>query len=311
MTDRAPFISVCIVGYNNADDIVRCLTALSESSYTDFDVVICENGGADSHARLKQRIPAQLPEGQRVEALLAHDNLGYAGGVNEAMRARPDSDGWWVVNPDTQPEADALAALVERIGRGDCHAAGGILYHENGKVQAYGGYWRRWLGRAESIGMGCHADAPVDADAVEARINYILGASMLVDRTFRDALGLMREDYFLYCEEVEWGLRAVNMGMKLGFAPNSRVLHGQGGTTGSADPIKLRPRMPIYMDERNKLHVTRDANPACLPIAMVLTLVLLTLRFATRGAWRQWGYALQGWWAGVRGERGKPSWLNK
>jgi len=311
MTCPAQHISICIVGFHNADDIARCLAALSESTYKHFDVVICENGGADSHARLRQAIPAQLPGGQAVEALLADDNLGYAGGVNEVMRARPDSDGWWIVNPDTQPEAGALAALVERINRGDCHAAGGILYHADGKVQAYGGYWRQWLGRAKSIGMGCHVDASVDVDAIEARMNYILGASMLVNRTFRDALGLMREDYFLYCEEVEWGLRAVKSGMKLGFAPGSRVLHGQGGTTGSADPIKLRPRMPIYMDERNKLNVTRDVNPVCLPIAMLSTLLLLTMRFAARGAWRQWGYALQGWWAGVCGERGKPDWLNK
>jgi hypothetical protein len=60
------------------------------------------------------------------------------------------------------------------------------------------------------------------------------------------------------------------------------------------------------MDERNKLHVVRDISGWRLPIAALATLVLLTLRYAARGAWKQWGYALAGWWAGIRGERGMP-----
>jgi len=39
-------------------------------------------------------------------------------------------------------------------------------------------------------------------------MNYILGASMLIDGTFLSRAGHMRDDYFLYCEEVEWCLRA-------------------------------------------------------------------------------------------------------
>ena len=67
----------------------------------------------------------------------------------DAMRARPDSGAWWVVNPDTLPEPDALSALVERLSRGDCHMVGGVLYNAAGRVQAYGGHWRYWLGRVQ------------------------------------------------------------------------------------------------------------------------------------------------------------------
>ena len=37
-------------------------------------------------------------------------------------------------------------------------------------------------------------------------MNYILGASILAGRRFLEVAGPMREDYFLYAEEVEWGL---------------------------------------------------------------------------------------------------------
>lgn len=302
-------VSICIVGFHNADEIARCVANLGLSTYTDFDVVVTENGGEASHADLVRAVPETLPGGQKVECLLAPGNLGYAGGVNHCILARPDSDAWWVVNPDTLPEPEALAALMERLGKGDVHAAGSLLYHPDGKVQAYGGRWRRWLGRSVSLGQGAHVSDPVDAAAIERRMNYILGASLLVDRTFVDHIGLMRDDYFLYCEEVEWCLRAVAQGFPLGFAPASRVLHGQGGTTGSAAPIRTRPKLPIYMDERNKIHVVRDTGAWRLIIAAPAALALLTLRYAPRRAWKQWGYALAGWWAGLRGLRGVPAWL--
>lgn len=302
-------VSICIVGFHNQEEIVGCVAALAQSTYSDFDIVVCENGGQLSWERLKAALPETLPGGQGVECLNAGANLGYAGGVNTAMRSRPEADAWWVVNPDTLPEPQALAALVERLSRGDCHMVGGVLYNAEGRVQAYGGHWRFWLARAVSIGMGAHVDDPVDAVAVEARMNYVLGASMLVDRAFVRRVGLMRDEYFLYCEEVEWGLRATKMGMKIGFAPQSRVQHDQGSTTGSAGAIRSRNRLPIYMDERNKLNVVRDISAWRLPVAILATLALLTLRYGARGAWRQWGYALSGWWAGVWGERGPPPFM--
>lgn len=303
-------VAVCIVGYRNAGEIADCLDALSRTTYADFEVIICENGGTPAYEELIAAVGNCMPGGQPVTCIDAGANLGYAGGVNVAMRARPGASAWWIVNPDTRPEPEALVELMARLGRGDVAAVSSTLCHPDGQVQAFGGHWRRWLGRAESIGHGSAARHSPPNPSVEARMNYILGASMLVGRSMVDTVGLMREDYFLYCEEVEWGLRARAAGLRFGFSPDAFVIHGQGGTTGSADPLHERPRMPIYLDERNKIHVTRDTAPLCLVTAIPAGLALLSLRYAARGAWRQWGYALGGWWAGVRGERGRPGWLD-
>lgn len=301
-------VVVCIVGFRNAGEIAGCLRALAQSDYRDFEVVICENGGEEAAIRLRAAVPRVLPQGQKVTIIEATSNLGYAGGVNECMRSRPAAAAWWIVNPDTKPSARALASLVKRLARGDCAAVGSVLHHGS-KVQAFGGTWRKWLGRAVSLGNGARLADPVDTAWVEDRMNYILGASMLVGRRMVEAVGLMREDYFLYCEEVEWGLRAVQAGLKLGFAAESFVEHGQGGTTGSGGDIRRRPKLPIYMDERNKVLVVRDCTPFRLPIAAPASLFLLCLRYLPRRAWRQWSYALSGWYAGIRNRRGLPPWL--
>ncbi|KAA9013016.1 glycosyltransferase family 2 protein [Sphingobium limneticum] len=299
-------VCVCIVGYRNAPEIQGCLDALSGCDHHDFQVVICENGGSQAYEALVTLLPGSLNGGQPVTILAAPGNLGYAGGVNHCITSASSADAWWIVNPDTRPQSAALGALVERLQRGDCEAAGSLLYHADGKVQAYGGRWKPWMARCESIGHGRNSADPIEADRVEAGMNYLLGASMLMSRQYVEAVGLMREDYFLYAEEVEWCLRGRHLGMRLGFAPGSRVLHGQGGTTGSARAMKQRPRLPIYLDERNKLNVVRDTSPAKLPVAVTLSLAMLFLRFARRGAWKQLGYGLSGWMAGLRNKRGIP-----
>lgn len=302
-------VAIVIVGFRNLPDIQACLQALAQSTYGDFEVIVCENGGNAAFTELSLALPSSLAQGQAVRLVQAPGNVGYAGGVNIGMRETPDADAWWILNPDTLPDSGALAALAARLGKGDCDAAGGTQYYPGGIVQSDGGQWRPWLARAVSLGHGRRLEAPISAMSLEASMNYITGASMLVSRAFRDRAGPMREDYFLYCEEIEWCLRARSLGLRLGFTPEARVLHNQGASTGSGQSVRNRPRLPIYLDERNKMLVTRDCFASHLPIAALAALILLGLRFLRRGAMRQFGYGLLGWKDGLLGRRGVPDWV--
>src|SRR6185437_165796 len=299
-------VAVAIVGFRNSGDIIACLGALSLATYADFEVVICENGGEHSYRSLVAALPARLPGGQPVRTICAAENLGYAGGVNVCVRASPHADAWWILNPDTVPDSTALEYLVQRLRAGDCELVGGILYGTNGRIQTLGGRWRPWLARAEAIGRGQSADR-VPLQSLERLIDFVSGASMLVSRRFLDVVGPMREDYFLYCEEVEWCLRGHAHGMRIALAPNARVLHHQGSTTGSALPVRRRSWMQVYLDERNKMLVTRDCFPSHITVAISAALLLLLIRYTRHTAIRQLSFALQGWWAGVTDRRGPPS----
>ena len=135
-------VSVVIVGYRNPGDIVRCLAALSGSSHRDFDVVVVENGGPEAFQALVSAVAPQLPGGQAVRFVPAHDNPGFAGGVNRGVAETLDADAWWVLNPDTEPHPEAMARYVARLQAGDCDAVGGTLYLPSGEVQSHGGAWR-------------------------------------------------------------------------------------------------------------------------------------------------------------------------
>jgi GT2 family glycosyltransferase len=301
-------VAVCIVSYKSAADILKCLEGLTNSTWRDFEIVICENGGLRAFEDLMAQLPNHLSPGQPIRAILAEKNLGYAGGVNLCIDNSRDADAWWVLNPDTYPSPGALGAMVSRIQRGDCDAVGNTLQLPNGTVQSHGGLWRKPLARAVSISYGAPiAEAP-DPSRIESVQNYLNGASMLVSRRFVEIAGPMDERYFLYCEEVEWCLRAKALGLNLGFAPEAFVLHEKGTSTGNSARLKGRSKLSVYLDERNRLILTRDRYPALLPIAAPAALALLILRFGRRRAWRQLGYAFLGWCAGLMNRRGAPSW---
>lgn len=300
-------VAICIVGFRNREDIEACLAALTASAHSDFEVVICENGG-DAAADDIARLLSESSLAKRAMLVRAPGNIGYAGGVNLCIDRSPAAEAWWILNPDTLPDPQALARMCARLALGDSEAVGCTVHDPSGRVSSRGGRWNRWLARAISIDHGAVASAS-DEPAIEVRPDYLSGASMLVSRAFVEGVGKMREDYFLYGEEVEWCLRAAARGVRLAVAADANVLHQQGTTTGSVSRMSQRTRMPIYLDERNKLLITRDCFPQVLPIATFGALLMLFLRFGRRGAWAQLGYALDGWWAGVKSERGKPVWV--
>jgi N-acetylglucosaminyl-diphospho-decaprenol L-rhamnosyltransferase len=300
-------VAICIVGFRNSADVLRCLSALEASSWADFEVVVCENGGETAFAELQSQTPSKLAGGQAVKIVSAGGNLGFAGGVNRCLAEADRVDAWWILNPDTEPEPNALGLMIQRLDQNDCDAVGCTLFGPSGLVQAFGGRWQPWLARAVSLGLGTAVDQSPDPSRIEALQTYLNGASMLVGRRFLETVGPMREDYFLYCEEVEWCLRARSLGLRLGFAPGARVLHRQGSSTGAVTDWRARPKLPIYLDERNRMLLTRDLFPGLLPVAATAALTRILVGGFRRGAWRQIGYGVEGWWTGLMGRRGPPA----
>ena len=302
-------VAVAICAFNNFDDVIRCIESLAKLDYADFEVCICENGSEVSFARLKAALPATLPGGQSVDVVWGRVNSGFAGGVNVCLRHTPDADAWWVLNPDTQPESGALRAMVETMGRGGYDGVGCKIFLEDGQIQSYGGHWSKAWARAESMGHGARREDPVDAAAIMERQNYLNGSSMLISRRLVETVGPMREDYFLYCEEVEWCLRAREQGLRLGYAPGAEVLHHTGTTTGAVSDFRRRSRLSVYLMARNAILLTRDLTPSWTPVAVLAHSVQVVVRYARRGAWRQVAYGLQGVLAGLLNQRGAPRWL--
>ena len=137
------------------------------------------------------------------------------------------------VNPDTLPDAEALAALVRHQKAGDYGIVGSrLIFNSSGRIQTWGGMeWRSWLGCGRSLGLNMPADVIPDIADVERTLTFISGASMYVSRAYINSIGVMDEDFFVYAEDVDWCLR--HGAFKLGYAHDLIVRHINGGTSGA------------------------------------------------------------------------------
>jgi N-acetylglucosaminyl-diphospho-decaprenol L-rhamnosyltransferase len=302
-------VVVIIVSYRNPLDVISCVLALNAQSHSDFEVIICENGGDEFERRLREMLPKRLNFGQNVHLIGAPSNPGFAGSVNACVARFSTASAWWILNPDAEPLPTSLEFLLSELNDGRINAVGCTLLLPSGRIQSQGGLWKPLLGRAVSIGNGLHLRSAIPQDRVLKLQNYLNGASILVDTKFVATVGLMREDYFLYCEEVEWFLRALTLGLNIGYAHESIVIHKQGTTTGAGGQMRKRSKLSVYLNSRNSLLLTRDLYPHLVPITALLSLIYIFAKYMRSLAFKQFIFAVEGWAAGIQNQRGKPPWL--
>jgi N-acetylglucosaminyl-diphospho-decaprenol L-rhamnosyltransferase len=83
-------------------------------------------------------------------------------------------------------------------------------------------------------------------------------------------IGYPREDYFLYFEDLDWGMRAKSAGL-LTRADDSVVLHKHGTTIGSAASRKERSRLAVFLEARNSLLFVWRVDPGAIVWIIVRT----------------------------------------
>jgi len=111
MNTATPELTVIIPVYNGAGTIGDCLTALSASTFPNFEVIVVDDGSSDESTAIVERFPVQLIRFDRNRGPAAARNAGAAAstaallffldadilvppaflaGVVNAMRARPE-----------------------------------------------------------------------------------------------------------------------------------------------------------------------------------------------------------------------------
>jgi GT2 family glycosyltransferase len=332
-------LAVLIVSYGNPLDVSRCLKSLAQSTWKEFEVFICENGGQDAFRQLivvlteQTRVLEQLDSrpdeidksGGRLAAVetyqlsgapipvriaAATENLGYAGGVNAWVERFLSHSGWEAIlalNPDTQLGDTCLSELIGKAAEGFGMVGGTLVFDdEPNKIVSYGLKWSRMTGRVIAVGRNSPAGSTPPSEVL-AKIDAISGACVLVTRAFIEEIGLMAEDYFLYMEDLEWGQRR---GLhRIGFAQNAVIRHVGGTTIGSAVDPKNQSLLSVYLTARNSiLHSRRWAGWRWA--VHFLTGILYAARHLLQGSPYAAKFTLVGLIDGAKGKTGRPHLLN-
>lgn len=245
-------LSVVVVSFNTRDLLRDCLRSVfatlalpsPDGRQLNSEVWVVDNASADGSAAM---VAEEFPS---VRLIANEENRGFAAANNQALSR---STGRYVLllNPDTVVLADALAILVAFM---DAHpkagAAGVALRYPNGAFQHSCFRFPTLLmsffdffpinHRIANSGLNgrypqsCYEGPPFEVD-------HPLGACLIVRRVAAEQIGWLDEDFFIYCEEIDWCLRLRRAGWQIFCVPEAKAVHHAGQSTRqAASPMLLQ-----------------------------------------------------------------------
>ena len=245
---QLPIVSVVIPNWNGAVHLPTCLDSLRRQTHGAFEVIVVDNNSSDDSISLLER---EYPE---VLVVPLAENHGFAGACNAGVRIAL-GEFIALLNNDTEVDANWLAEVVAAFGRHpdagliaskmlmfdrqDTFHTAGDFYRLNG-TPGNRGVWQRDTGQYNT----------------EEPVFSACGGSAAYRRVMLDEIGLLDEDFFFSCEDLDLAWRAQMTGWRCIYAPRAVVYHKLsatgGGTTAS------------FFDGRNFLYLLIKDYPADL-----------------------------------------------
>jgi N-acetylglucosaminyl-diphospho-decaprenol L-rhamnosyltransferase len=262
-------LAVVVVTHESAEDLRALAPAVLPQLQAGDELVIVDNASSDATAEAARSL------GDRVTLIETGKNLGFAGGCNVGARATL-APLLLFLNPDCQPHPDCLAKLRSAADRhpdwGAWQAA--VLLDEE-QINSSGGVVH-YLG----IGWAGECGRPISALACEDQeVAFPSGAAMVVRREAWLSLDGLDEDYFMYGEDLDLGLRMWLDGYRVGVVPSARVVHGYEFDKGSSKWFWL---------ERNRWRTVLSVYPAALLALLAPALLAAELGLLAVAASQGW-----------------------
>jgi len=242
MSGNNPLIEIIIPNWNGERLLAECLRSLSQQTFSDFRVIVVDNGSKDASVAMVERDFSQ------VKILKFNKNTGFSVAVNRGIS---EARSPWILllNNDMEVAPDCLENLLLAIekyknyqffalkmlnfyqrnvldGAGDAVLRGGVGYRL-GTMESDSEYYSR------------------DRDT----FGVCAGAG-LYKRELFEKIGFFDPEFFAYLEDVDLNMRARRRGMRCKFIHSAVVYHIGSATSGS----KIND-LTIRLSTRNNFYV--------------------------------------------------------
>jgi GT2 family glycosyltransferase len=198
---------------------------------------LARQAGAERFGATVLENPRNLGFGAAINAAFRNSRAPFLATLNDDAVADPHWIGALLTALVARPEAGMCASQVRLMGEDRLDSAG-MLIARDGSTKQRG-----------------HGEAPARYSRPED-VLFPSGSAALYRRAMLEEIGLFDEDFFLYCEDSDLGLRARWAGWDCLYVPEAIVEHGYSETAGAASPLKA------YYVERNRLFLITKDFPA-------------------------------------------------
>lgn len=266
----SPKVSIVIIHLKDIKCLYECILSLNEITYQNFDIIIVNNG--PKNILLYNRL---TPISDHISKIIdMGQNMGFAKGNNAGMTyaLREGAEYVFLLNDDTEVDKNFLTTLVNMA---QINQFVGIL---GPRIYFFDEPEKIWFDGVRFDSLSCtlrslRAGKVLNAsEMISSESDFITGCALLMKRSFIEKVGLLNEDFFIYWEDVDLGLRSIKAGFKNVVAHNSSIWHKVTVSMGG-----LKSPRTIYHKTRSHLFLAKIHAP--------WTLSKLHIRFLRDIAW--------------------------
>ena len=287
-----PTVSVIIANWNGRKFLGECLDSLRKQTFTDFEVVIVDNGSTDGSVEFVKN-----GYGDFAEIIELDRNCGYGAANNRGIEA---AKGRLIVLLNNDTEVDkcwletltnaAIADDVRFSGPPDSVCCSAPTVHPSAhnaqqeartrdvgisgpRVGMFASKILNYFNRDIIDNVG-HLLYPDGLNRGRGRLEkddgrfdtpcealFPSGCAALYRREMLDEIGLFDEDFFAYGDDTDIGLRGRLAGWGCWYIPASVVYHRYSATAGEHSSLKA------YLVERNRVFIALKYLPASMLLA--------------------------------------------
>jgi N-acetylglucosaminyl-diphospho-decaprenol L-rhamnosyltransferase len=252
--DKPQFVSVIIVNYNSGRYAKVCIESLLKQVDVHLEIIVIDNASGDDSVNVLKNAFAE-----KITLIESTENLGF-GKANNLGAAQTMGEFLLLLNPDTEiSDNRAIAQLIEYMRlHPQCGLLGPAIFEprKNKQVMPRFTYPQsKKLKFTPKFGQ------------LPGQIAWLLGACMLVPRAVFNQINGFDEDYFLYGEDADIGLRLRQQGYEIGYCDTVKIMHVSGASELGANSLDkwLRKKRGVMLfctkhyDPRDVLNIAKSA----------------------------------------------------
>lgn len=295
-------VAVILINYNGIDDTRECVDSLLKSSTSvNLEIVIVDNCSDNNEADYLRKL---YPEAYVIQS---KENLGFAGGNNFGIcfALKHDIDYILILNNDTVVAGDMIENLID-ADNGHSVCIPKMYYYDFPKRIWYGGGTiNRITGETKHLRFNYIDNSP--EDKAVSKCTFATFACVLISKNIIKEVGLLDEEYFMYCEDTDFSLRLLENSVDILYVPMAQLWHKVSKSSGGEGS----PFSEYYMARNSFLYLKKHKSFFAITAFPYILLKKYgrMFRLALTGK-KQWKSIYKGINDYFQGDRGKANGLS-
>jgi GT2 family glycosyltransferase len=251
-------VAIIIINWNSYDLTRDTLHSLNNVDDKNFDVIIVDNGSTDgSGDRLRVEFTASI-------FIKSETNRGFTGGNNIGFNYAIQNGYKYamMLNNDVEVESGFLEPLVNVLDNNiNIGAVQPLIYfhHDRELIWNAGSVFNKWTGELVTLEYN-KRDVQHKRRGIKKNVDWLTGCAFLLRTEILSQIGLLKEDFFIYYEDVDLSFRIKMAGWELAYEPSSVIYHigGMSHKEKEKGPEGFVNPKVHYLSARNHIWILKQ-----------------------------------------------------